>query len=483
MDLMYDCWLSYGKDDSMSRTKKYFSSVCAPKGRIAESAVNELRAAAKRLFDTEPAITDDTDSGFVLRIDESLGIETYKTEITEKAVYITGGDENGILYGVFRFLILASGGYPMEDICKTESPAYNVRMIDHWDNSAGDIERGYSGRSIFFNDHIFTEDMDRIKDYARLLSSVGINACCINNVNVHKNETMFITDRYLDNIAAIAEIFISYGIKLYLSINFAAPIEVGGLDTADPLNEGVRRFWADTARKIYSHIPSFGGFLVKADSENRPGPFTYGRDHADGANMLADAVRPYGGIVIWRCFVYNCHVDWRDRTTDRARAAYDHFMPLDGKFADNVYLQIKNGPMDFQIREATSPLFGGLEKTNMFAELQIAQEYTGQQIDHCYLVPMWKECLDFDTRRSGSPLVKDRISGIAAVSNIGDSHCWTGDPLAGANLYGYGRLAFDPSLSARTIAEEWTRAAVTTDEKDSELITGMLLESREIYEQ
>ena len=482
MDMMYDCWLSAGKDDNFDRAKKYFCSVTAPDGRVVSSAVKELCNTAERLFGISPCVDGDADKGFVLRIDASLGAGAYKTEITDDAVYITGGDGNGVLYGVYRFLILTGGGYPDDRIAVSESPAYAVRMIDHWDNGDGGIERGYAGRSIFFSDYAVTEDMTRITDYARLLSSVGINAVCINNVNVHRNESYFITDRYLDKISALADTFGDYGIKLYLSVNYAAPIEIGGLDTADPLDSGVKSFWADMAKNIYAHIPGFGGFLVKADSENRPGPFTYGRDHADGANMLAEALRPYGGIVIWRCFVYNCHLDWRDRSIDRARAAYDHFKPLDGRFADNVYLQIKNGPMDFQIREAVSPLFSGLDKTNMFAEFQITQEYTGQQKDLCYLVPMWKECLDFNTFRNGKPFVKDRILGAAGVSNIGDSHCWTGDPLAGANLYGFGRLVFDPSLSAGEIAEEWVRASVTSDEKDSELITKMLLSSRDIYE-
>ena len=236
---------------------------------------------------------------------------------------------------------------------------YNkLRIVEHWDNVSGDIERGYAGNSIFYKDGKITKNTERIRDYARLLCSVGVNAVSLNNVNVSERETRFITDDYLPDIARIASVFSDYGIHVFLSINFAAPIALGKLDTADPLEPEVRRWWAKAADKIYSYIPDFGGFLVKADSESRPGPYTYGRDHAQGANMLADALKPHGGVVIWRCFVYNCHMDWRDRKKDRAKAAYDNFMPLDGKFNDNVVLQIKNGPMDFQIREPVTPLFG-----------------------------------------------------------------------------------------------------------------------------
>ncbi len=247
-------------------------------------------------------------------------------------------------------------------------------------------------------------------------------------------------------------------------------MQIGGLATADPLDDDVRKWWCERADEIYRHIPDFGGFLVKADSEHRPGPFTYDRDHADGANMLAEALEPYGGLVIWRCFVYNCMQDWRDRKTDRARAAYDHFKPLDGRFADNVILQIKNGPMDFQVREPVSPLFGVMERTNQLMEFQITQEYTGQQRHLCYLVPQWKEVMEFDTYAKGAgskvkhivdgSLFGAKYSGYAAVSNIGDQDNWTGHVLAQANLYGYGRLVWNPELSADEIAEEWVRSNV-----------------------
>ena len=485
MARLHECWLTEGRNIAPEQWKKYFTTIyCEYTGRVADSVVNELKRTAKTLG-SELYRTDDPETaGFVLAVDRTLGAGGYRISVDDTSITIYGGDECGFLYGAFRFIILASGGYTREEIDRCcEQPAYPLRMINHWDNADGSIERGYAGNSVFFADDTVTRDREALTDYARLMSSVGINAVCINNVNVHRKETLFITDEYLNDIAFIAGIFSNYGIKLFLSVNFAAPVETGGCETADPLDENVRNWWKNTAANIYRHIPDFGGFLVKADSENRPGPFTYGRDHADGANMLAEAVRPYGGVVVWRCFVYNCHTDWRDRLTDRAKAAYDNFVPLDGKFADNVYLQVKNGPMDFQIREPVSPLFGALGRTNILAEFQITQEYTGQQIDLCYLVPMWKECLDFETFSGGAgDTVKKRILGAAGVTNVGNGKFLTGDPLAGANLYGYGRLIFDPSLSAERIASEWVRAALTHEQEAVNTIVSMLIRSRDIYE-
>lgn len=479
---LHDCWLTAGKNGTLGAWDRYFTSVYhETNGRVTSSAVNELLRTAKSIGADMKETLDIPADGFILLTDAKLGAGGYKIAVTDDTVTITGGDEAGVLYGVFRFLILAAGGCTEKALC--EKPAYPLRMTDHWDNADGSVERGYSGGSLFFDGDRITDDTDALTDYARLMSSVGINAVCVNNVNVHRTETLFITERYLGDIARIAEIFADYGIKLFLSVNFAAPAEIGGLDTADPLDEAVRSWWRDAAARIYGIIPEFGGFLVKADSENRPGPFTYGRDHADGANMLAEALSPFGGIVIWRCFVYNCHTDWRDRTTDRAKAAYDSFISLDGRFADNVYLQVKNGPMDFQIREPVSPLFGAMKHTNILAEFQITHEYTGQQIDLCWLVPMWKECLGFDTfaQGSGTP-VRECIVGAAGVSNVGNGTFLTGSPLAGADLYGYGRLIFDPSLPAEQIALEWVRAALTDDEETSRTISDMLLRSRAIYE-
>lgn len=290
----------------------------------------------------------------------------------------------------------------------------------------------------------------------------------------------------------MADIFRSYGIKTFLSINYASPIEIGGLPTADPLDPEVRRWWKETAKRIYQYIPDFGGFVVKADSEFRPGPFTYGRDHAEGANMLAEALVPFGGLVIWRCFVYNCQQDWRDRTTDRAKAAYDHFKPLDGQFREKVILQIKNGPMDFQVREPVSPLFGAMPNTNQMMEVQITQEYTGQQKHLCFLIPQWKEVLEFDTYAKGKGSKVKKVvdgslfgyhySGITGVSNVGDDPNWTGHTLAQANLYGFGRLAWNPDLSAEEIANEWIVQTFGDDPQVIEAVSWMLLASWRIYE-
>ncbi|MEK4059808.1 MULTISPECIES: alpha-glucuronidase family glycosyl hydrolase [Paenibacillus] len=397
----------------------------------------------------------------------------------------------GVLYGVFHLLRLIGSLQSIEGLDEVVNPVNGLRMINHWDNFDGSVERGYSGRSFLYEDNRFTRDLERIRDYARLMSSAGINAIAINNVNVHALETLFIS-KYLPDVSRIADVFRLYGIKLFLSVNFAGPMHEGEVGTADPLDPEVRKWWQSKAAEIYAAIPDFGGFVVKADSENRPGPFTYGRDHADGANMLAEALEPFGGIVIWRCFVYNCKQDWRDRKTDRARAAYDHFKPLDGKFNDNVILQIKNGPMDFQVREPVSPLFGALERTNQVIEFQIAQEYTGQQRHVCYLVPQWKEIMEFNTYAKGeaSPvkhivdgsLWGNRYSGIAAVSNVGNDKNWTGHLLAQANLYGYGRLAWNPELTAEQIASEWISLTFGTDPVVSGVISRILLDSWEIYE-
>ncbi|MDQ0338613.1 alpha-glucuronidase [Caldalkalibacillus uzonensis] len=407
-------------------------------------------------------------------------------------IVITGHTDRALLYGVFHLLRLMQMNEPLEQLDIRETPRNPLRMLNHWDNMDGSVERGYAGSSIFYEHGRITTNEQRIRDYARLLASVGINSIAINNVNVHETETKLITPAFLPDVAKIAGIFRSYGIQIFLSINFASPVELGDLDTADPLDSAVRQWWKERAKDIYQYIPDFGGFLVKADSEHRPGPFTYNRTHVDGANMLAEALHPFGGIVIWRCFVYNCMQDWRDRQTDRAKAAYDHFQPLDGKFLDNVILQIKNGPMDFQVREPVSPLFGAMEQTNQMMEFQITQEYTGQQRHLCYLVPQWKEVLDFDTYAKGEGSTVKRIvdgslygfkhSGIAGVANVGSDENWTGHTLAQANLYGFGRLTWNPDLSAEQITEEWIRLTFGPDPQVIETIAHMLLSSWRIYE-
>lgn len=401
---------------------------------------------------------------------------------------ITALAECGLLYGYYHLLRCAAARDPEDpaelvDSVTVENPDNPIRMVNQWDNltvgdAMGSVERGYSGNSIFYTDGHVVRDKSRITDYARLLASVGINALSINNVNVHQAESHLVTD-LLPDVAEIAQILRGYGIRIFVSANFAAPIDLGALPTADPLDAAVSTWWQALTADIYSAIPDFGGFVVKADSENRPGPFTYGRNHADGANLLARALKPHGGVVFWRCFVYDCAQDWRDRRTDRARAAYDHFMPLDGQFDDNVVLQIKNGPMDFQVREPVSPLIGGLRETNLAVEFQIAQEYTGQQRHVCYLVPQWRQVLNFDLRGDGTATVAAvtagqanhrPLSGVCAVSNIGSDHAWTGHKLAQANLFGFGRLAWDPALSPEAVLDQWIAATFGSDPAVAEVV-------------
>ncbi|WP_123043292.1 alpha-glucuronidase family glycosyl hydrolase [Cohnella candidum] len=509
-DSGYACWLRYEYIENASLRESYLSS-CSCYSLLGDSFIlmNARKQLAEALSSMLGRVPTESDTGGIIAgtIDSStelrqitaqydfdeLGEEGYVIHSeTEGPIYLAAASDKGVLYAVFHLLRLLQLGANVRNIHIGEKPANALRMINHWDNMDGSVERGYAGRSIFYRDNGFIPHTDRLEDYARLLASVGINAITINNVNVHPRETELITAGLLPDVAKVADLFRGYGIRLYLSINFAAPIEIGGLETADPLDPNVAAWWRDKAKEIYDYVPDFGGFLVKADSEFRPGPFTYGRNHADGANMLADALAPYGGEVIWRCFVYNCLQDWRDRSTDRAKAAYDHFKPLDGQFRDNVLLQIKNGPMDFQVREPVSPLFGGLKATSTLLEVQIAQEYTGQQRHLCYLVPQWKEVLDFDTfaRGEGSSVAKAASGalfgrsrgGMAAVSNVGDDANWTGHLLAQANLYGYGRLAWSPALGADEIAKEWIMQTFGRDLTIINIIQNMLLSSLEIYE-
>lgn len=423
--------------------------------------------------------------------DAQIKEDGYLLKEVDGTLTLSARDEKGALYGVFHILRVVAMEKSLKGMDALVNPDNPLRMYNHWDNMDGSIERGYSGNSFFFVNNEVVVD-ERTVDYARFVASIGINGVVINNVNVKNCATWLITDRYFEKVAQMAEIFAGYGIKFFLSLNYAATIELGGLDSADPLDEGVIAWWKEKMAEVFAKIPNLGGFLVKADSEGRPGPFTYGRTQADGANMLADIVKPYGGIIIWRCFVYNCTQDWRDYKTDRARAGYDNFIQMDGDYHENVILQIKNGPMDFQIREPISPLLGGLKKTNQMLEVQLAQEYTGHQIDVCYLIPMFKEVLDFHTYcKEGADTVADVISGrtlgnknagIAAVINTGNDANWTGNDLAAANFYGFGRLGFTTSLSAEEILEEWIRLSISTDENVIDTIKGIMLPSRATYE-
>lgn len=408
-------------------------------------------------------------------------------------VTLSAADESGILYAAFHLLRLIATEQELTGVQITKIPDAPLRMYNHWDNMDGSIERGYSGNSFFFErDEVLINE--RTADYVRFMASIGINGVVINNVNVKHAATYLITERYLDKVARLSELFSAYGIKLFLSLNYAAPLELSDVGSADPFEENVICWWKEKMAEVFAKVPDLGGFLVKADSEGRPGPFTYGRTQADGANMLADIIKPYGGLLIWRCFVYNCTQDWRDYKTDRARAAYDNFIGMDGEYHDNVILQIKNGPMDFQIREPVSPLLGALKKTNRMLEVQIAQEYTGHQIDVCYLIPMFKEILEFSTycREKHDTIAdlltgryedkKNTATGIAAVCNTGNVANWTGNVLAAANLYGFGRLAFENTLSAKEIAEEWIRLTLSNEKDVVETVGTILLSSRETYE-
>jgi alpha-glucuronidase len=402
---------------------------------------------------------------------------------------IAASNDRGVLYGAFALLRKIALGEPVSALDERVEPSAPVRWVNQWDNLDGTIERGYGGRSIFFEGGRVAEDLSHVREYARLLASIGINGCTVNNVNADRR---LLTAAYLLQLARIADAFRPWGVRLGLAVDLSSPKTLGGLASFDPLDPGVSQWWKDKADELYAAIPDFGGFLVKADSEGRPGPSTYGRTPADAANLIARALEPHGGILLYRAFVYDHHLDWRNLKNDRARAAYDIFHPLDGRFDSNVVVQIKNGPIDFQVREPASPLFGGLEKTNEAIELQITQEYTGQQRHLCYLVPMWKEVLDFDLHAhdAGTPvrdLVAGRtfhrpLGGFVGVSNVGRDPNWLGSHLAMANLYGFGRLAWNPRLTARQIAEEWTRLTFGEDPTVRATVGHMLLRSWRIYE-
>jgi len=402
---------------------------------------------------------------------------------------IAAAHERGVLYGTFAVLRKIALRQSVAALDESSQPSAPLRWVNQWDNLDGTIERGYGGRSIFFEGGRVAEDLGRVRDFARLLASVGINGCAINNVNA---DSRLLTEPYLPQLARIAEAFRPWGVRLAISVDLSSPKTAGGLDTFDPLDTRVAQWWNDKVDQIYAAIPDFGGFVMKADSEGRAGPSAYGRTHADAANVIARALKPHGGVVFYRAFVYDNHLDWRNPKNDRARAAYENFHPLDGRFEENAIVQIKNGPIDFQVREPVSPLLGALEKTNEAIELQISQEYTGQQRHLCFLVPMWKEVLDFDmhARGAGTP-VKDLVAGrifhqptggIVGVANVGRDANWLGSHLAMANLYGFGRLASDPSLTARQIAEEWTRLTFGADPRVVSALVDMQLQSWRTYE-
>ncbi|MGC2752922.1 MAG: alpha-glucuronidase family glycosyl hydrolase [Candidatus Acidiferrum sp.] len=438
--------------------------------------VSALQSAELRIPGGE-ALRED---GFLLSTEKVHGFD---------CLIVTAPNDRGVLYGVFAWLSKIARGERVADLHETQRPSAPIRWADEWDNLDGGIERGYAGPSIFFENGNVRADLTRAGDYARLLASIGINGCAINNVNANPR---VLEDSFLPQLARVADVFRPWGVQLSISVDFSSPKTIGGLDTFDPADPRVVEWWAKKVDEIYRQIPDFAGFVVKADSEGRLGPASYGRTPADAANVIARALAPHRGIVFYRAFVYNHHLDWRNLKNDRARAAYDIFHPLDGKFDDNVIVQIKYGPIDFQVREPASPLFSGLEKTNEAIELQVTQEYTGQQRHLCFLPPLWKTVLDFDMRAGeNSTPVKDIVAGktfhrplggYVAVVNVGMDTNWLAHPLAMANLYGYGRLAWNPHLSAEQIAEEWTRLSFGNDPVVVQTISKMLLTSWPIYE-
>ena len=391
--------------------------------------------------------------------------------VSTKAGYQVRGGETGILYGTYALLMKLAAG--MEPLSAWNEPCFSLRMLNHWDNMDGKVERGYAGASLFFENGCFAYDSSRLRLYGRYLASVGINTVSINNVNVHPPADGLITEALLPELKKVADLLRPFGIRLLVSIDYALPVTCG-LPTADPLDPKVQAWWKNQVSLIYAAIPDLRGFLVKADSEFRPGPYLYHRNHAEGARVLAQALKPHGGIVVWRCFVYNCRQDWRDHETDRPRAAYDTYAPLEGQFDSNVVLQIKNGPYDFQVREPVSPLFYAMPATVKALELQLTQEYTGHQIDLYYMPPKWDEI--FLDLHGAMP---DHCS---AVSNLGNDANWTGNDLAQANLFAYGQAAWQGKADSEGLARLWATLTFGSDALVVDTVTRMLLLSREIYE-
>ena len=394
---------------------------------------------------------------------KNLKDEGYTISKQNGRIQISSPTDRGILYGTYHLLRLQAMNTDIESkLPITENPSYDLRILNHWDNLDGTIERGYAGQSLWQWEELPNTLSPRYIDYARANASIGINGTVLNNVNA---SPQILSDSYLQKVKALADLFRPYGIKVYLSANFASPMVLDSLPTADPLDKEVIRWWKNKAKEIYRLIPDFGGFLVKANSEGQPGPCDFGRTHAEGANMLADALKPYKGIVMWRAFVYS------PDDADRAKQAYQEFKPLDGQFRSNVIIQTKNGPVDFQPREPYSPLFTAIEHTDQMVEFQITQEYLGHSNHIAYLAPMWKEFFDFVPANS--------LKAIAGVSNIGTDVNWCGHPFAQSNWYAFGRLAWNPSLTSEEIADEWLKQTFSTETVFVEPVKELMLQSRE----
>ena len=502
----YDCWLPYNAVQNKVLLEAYKQGISAlqvtgntPTILVAK---DELIKGLKGLLGNDvPLIAASNRNGTILigtaanlgNQNEALQKDLQKTGRegflilsenvnSKKSIIITANTDIGVLYGVFHFLRLLQTAQPITNLHILSAPKLKLRLLNHWDNLNRTVERGYAGFSIW-NWHTLPGYIDqRYIDYARLNASIGINGTVLTNVNANAT---FLTKPYLEKVKALADVFRPYGIKVYLTARFSASIEIGGLKTADPLNTDVQQWWKNKIDEIYSLIPDFGGFTVKASSEGQPGPQDYNRTHADGANMLADAIAPHNGIIMWRAFVYSHEVP-----DDRHKQACSEFVPLDGKFRNNVMVQVKNGAIDFMPREPFHPLFGAMPKTPLMMEFQITQEYLGQGTQLAYLAPLFKECLDSDTYSNGkgSTVAKvidgsadnHTLSGMAGVSNIGNDINWTGHPFAQANWYALGRLSWDYSLSSAQIADEWLRMSFTNDAAFVNEVKKIMLSSREI---
>jgi alpha-glucuronidase len=426
-----------------------------------------------REFKLEPRLRNIGAEGFIIRSVDVQG---------KRCTLIAANSEAGLLYGAFHLLRLMQQELPLNELDIENKPSVTNRILNHWDNLDRTVERGYAGFSIWDWHRLPGYIDQRYHDYARANASIGINGTVLTNVNAN---ALILTEPYLQKVKALADVFRPYGIRVYLTARFSAPIETGGLTTADPLNPDVQKWWNEKTSRIYELIPDFGGFLVKANSEGQPGPQNYGRTHADGANLLARAVRRFNGIVMWRAFVYSHEIP-----VDRVKQAYDEFMPLDGKFDSNVLVQVKNGPLDFQPREPFHPLFGAMTKTPLMMEFQLTQEYLGFATHLVYLGTLFKETLDSDTyqRGAGSSVSKaidgsmygHKISAMAGVANIGNDRNWCGHPFAQANWYAFGRLSWDMNLPAREIADEWIRQTFGRETPIITVISEMMMSSREI---
>jgi alpha-glucuronidase len=509
-------WLRYARITDPIALHRYDSLphriVVLDHGLAARTAATELQRGLHSMLgrtfsveyrgdpaDDSGAIVIETAAAFrrserTIQQDKRLGPDAFtfliKGSGNKRRIIIMGGSERGQLYGVFHLLELVGTEQPLPSSAITESPSAPIRWVNQWDNLDGTIERGYAGRSIFFDNGHVRPDLARVYAYGRLLSSVGINGVTINNVNADMRTLK--PDMILE-FARIADQLRPWGIRMSLSIDLSSPMAVDNLPTFDPLDPRVSAWWQSKVDEIYRAIPDFGGFVIKADSEGRLGPSRYGRTPAEAANTVARALKPHGGIVLYRGFVYNNHLDWRDPKADRARAGYDNFHTLDGKFDSNVVIQIKNGPIDFQVREPVSPLFAALQHTNQAIELQITQEYTGQQRHMVFLVPMWKAALDTDLRaQNRSTPVKEIVEGesfhrplggFVGVANVGMDANWLHHPMAMANLYGFGKLAWNPNLTTQEIIQSWTRLTWGDNPKVTALIDDLQAKSWHTYEQ